>query len=118
MQDEVRTLRWSKICSRCGEEMPPGTELVQDHENRGPRGGKMFMHVECRPKSNPSPYYRMLAASNARRQAAKPAGASYLMRRRNPANIPGLPQLAPALDLHEAADIFRVEYFGRRGGRR
>lgn len=118
MQDEVRTLRWSKTCSRCGQEMPAGTELVQDHENRGPRGGKMFMHLECRPRSNPSPYYRMLAASNARREAQKPASASYLMRRRNPRKIPGLPELAPALDLYEAADIYRAEHLGRRGGRR
>jgi hypothetical protein len=103
--EDVRTLRWTKTCSRCGQEMPPGTELVLDEENRGPRGGKMFMHLECRPKSNPSAYYRMLAARNRRPAAQAPA------RRRNPSYVEH--------DLYEARALYEAMHGGgRRGGRR
>ena len=106
MQD-VRTLRWSKTCSRCGEEMPAGTELVLDEGSQGPRGGKMFMHLQCRPKSNPSAHYRMLAAQNSQRGPSLRAPA----RRRNPAY--GDHDLYEARALYEA-----MQGSGRRGGRR
>lgn len=48
---EVRSMRWPKNCCRCNKEMAPGTELVKDQSNVGPRGGALFRHAntnECR----------------------------------------------------------------------
>jgi hypothetical protein len=94
--NDVRTLRWTKTCSVCGEEMPAGTELVQDMAHQGPRGGKVFKHAhanECvAMRSNP--YMLTVARRNpgpmdGRRRAlprlhsSRPAYVP-LMRRRNP----------------------------------
>jgi hypothetical protein len=76
---DVRTMRWPKNCSRCNTEMVPGTELVEDQSNVGPRGGALFRHA------NPSQCRKMNPYGRA---AVRP---SLQPRRRNPVLVADLP---------------------------
>lgn len=55
---DVRTMRWPKNCSRCHAEMAPGTELVEDQSNVGPRGGALFRHANTNECRLGNPYLR------------------------------------------------------------
>ena len=79
---DVRTMRWPKNCSRCNTEMEPGTQLVEDQSNVGPRGGALFRHAnpaECR-KMNPFRFSRPGTSRDASPH-----------RRRNPVLVADLP---------------------------
>lgn len=41
-------------CTKCTLALVPGTEIVLDPDNRGPKGGKRYMHAHGCTKSNPA----------------------------------------------------------------
>jgi len=54
---KVRTMRWPKNCCRCNTEMEPGTPLVEDETQEGPRGGALFRHAVASQCRKPNPRY-------------------------------------------------------------